>query len=286
MAGFSATADVTELIPEITLGVDYIYQAESLGRSICNYRDVSGMPGNVVEFPIYTEITASTSVAETSTPGSHQLNLSMASLTLAKRSVYVGLGDLAAASMTDPQSVGRYMGKAMIKAIDASIFGVVTTTNYATSAGSTDQTMTLTYVLNGINLLEVNEVSLPLNIVLAPVQFKGIRLGLTPVANDDTVTGALPDTIGADGVVSRAFGCNWYVSPRVGTRTVDSTASCNSGLIYDQQAIGFGFKWMYEKGVEGIRSDEALTKLLLNWADSAGIVNASGVCTIYTTTTG
>jgi hypothetical protein len=124
MAGFTATADVTELIPEITLGVDYIFQAGSLGRSLVNYRDVSGQPGNVVEFPIYTEVTASTSVAETSTPGSHQMNLTMASLTLAKRSVYVGLGDLAKKSMTDPQSIGEAMGKAMVKAIDTSIFNV------------------------------------------------------------------------------------------------------------------------------------------------------------------
>ena len=95
MAGFTATADVTELIPEITLGVDYIFQAGSLGRSLVNYKDVSGIPGNVVEFPYYTEVVASTSVSETSTPTSHQMNLSMVSLTLAKRSVYVGLGDLA-----------------------------------------------------------------------------------------------------------------------------------------------------------------------------------------------
>jgi hypothetical protein len=216
-----------------------------------------------VEFPIYTEVTASTSVGETATPTSHQMDLSMASLTLAKRSVYVGLGDLAKKSMTDPQSIGEAMGMSMVKAIDTSIFAVVTTTNYATSAGSTDQTMTLTYVLNGINLLEVNEVELPVNVVMLPVQFKGIRLGLTPVANDDTVTGALSDVIGSQGVLSRAFGANWYASPRVGTRTVDATASCNSGLIFAQKAIGFGFSWLYTAGVESIRSDEALDKLLL-----------------------
>jgi hypothetical protein len=254
MAGFTATADVTELIPEITLGVDYIFQAGSLGRSLVNYRDVSGQPGNVVEFPIYTEVTASTSVAETSTPGSHQMNLTMASLTLAKRSVYVGLGDLAKKSMTDPQSIGEAMGKAMVKAIDTSIFNVISTTNYATSAGSTDQT----------------------------IQYKGIRLGLTPVANDDTVTGALPDKMAAQGVVSNHHGANWYVSPRISTRTVDATASCNSALVFSPKAIGYGFSWLYTPGVESIRSDEALDKLLLNWADSAGIVNASGVCTLYT----
>jgi hypothetical protein len=282
MAGFTATADVTELIPEITLGVDYIFQAGSLGRSLVNYRDVSGQPGNVVEFPIYTEVTASTSVAETSTPGSHQMNLTMASLTLAKRSVYVGLGDLAKKSMTDPQSIGEAMGKAMVKAIDTSIFNVISTTDYATSAGSTDQTMTLTYVLNAINLLEVNEVELPVNVVMLPVQYKGIRLGLTPVANDDTVTGALPDKMAAQGVVSNHHGANWYVSPRISTRTVDATASCNSALVFSPKAIGYGFSWLYTPGVESIRSDEALDKLLLNWADSAGIVNASGVCTLYT----
>jgi hypothetical protein len=109
-SGFTTTTSVTELIPEITLGVDYIFQAGSLGRSLVNYKDVSNQPGNVVEFPIYTEVTASTSVGETATPTSHQMDLSMASLTLAKRSVYVGLGDLAKKSMTDPQSIGEAMG--------------------------------------------------------------------------------------------------------------------------------------------------------------------------------
>jgi hypothetical protein len=146
--------------------------------------------------------------------------------------------------------------------------------------------MSLTYVLNGINLLEVNEVDLPVNVVLAPVQYKGIRSGMAPVANDDGIAISQASEMGARGIVSSMYGANWYVSPRVGTRTVDSTGSCNSGLIFDSKAIGFGFSWLYEAGIEMIRSDEALSKLLLNWADSAGIVNASGVCTIYTTTTG
>lgn len=283
MAGFTATADVTELIPEITLGVDYIFQAGSLGRSLVNYKDVSNQPGNVVEFPYYTEVVASTSVAETSTPTSHQMNLTMASLTLAKRSVYVGLGDLAKKSMTDPQSIGEAMGMAMVKAIDTSIFGVVTTTNYATSAGSTNANMSITYALNGLNLLEVNEVEFPINCVVAPLQFKTIRSALTPVANDDGVSVGIASQMSQDGVVSKMFGMDWYVSPRVGTRTVDATASVTSGLIFAKKAIGYGFSWLYTAGVESIRSDEALDKLLLNWADSAGIVNASGVCTLYST---
>ena len=283
MAGFTATADVTELIPEITLGVDYIFQAGSLGRSLVNYKDVSGMPGNVVEFPYYTEVVASTSVAETSTPTSHQMNLSMVSLTLAKRSVYVGLGDLAKKSMTDPQSIGEAMGLSMVKAIDTSIFAVVSTTDYATSAGSTNANMSITYALNGLNLLEINEVEFPINCVVAPLQFKTIRSALTPVANDDGVAVGIASEMSKNGLVSRMFGMDWYVSPRVGTRTVDSTGSVTSGLIFAQKAIGYGFSWLYTAGVESIRSDEALDKLLLNWADSADIVNASGVCTLYST---
>lgn len=283
MAGFTATADVTELIPEITLGVDYIFQAGSLGRSLVNYKDVSSQPGNVVEFPYYTEVVASTSVAETSTPTSHQMNLSMASLTLAKRSVYVGLGDLAKKSMTDPQSIGEAMGMSMVKAIDTSIFAVVSTTDYATSAGSTNASMSITYALNGLNLLEINEVEFPINCVVAPLQFKTIRSALTPVANDDGVAVGIASEMSKDGLVSKMFGMNWYVSPRVGTRTVDSTGTVTSGLIFAQKAIGYGFSWLYTAGVESIRSDEALDKLLLNWADSAGIVNASGVCTLYST---
>ena len=281
--GFTATADVTELIPEITLGVDYIFQHGSLGRSIVNYKDVSGQPGNVVEFPYYTEVSGSSSVAETATPTSHQMNLSMVSLTLAKRSVFVPLGDLAKKSMTDPRSIGEAMGMAMVKIIDTSIFGVVTTTDYATSAGSTNASLSITYALNGLNLLEVNEVEFPINCVVAPLQYKTIRSALTPAANDDGVSVGIASEMSQNGIVSKMFGMNWYVNSRVGTRTVDSTGSVTSGLIFAKKAIGYGFSWLHMAGVESIRSTEAADNMLINWADSAGIVQASGVCTLYST---
>jgi hypothetical protein len=211
------------------------------------------------------------------------MNLSMVSLTLAKRSVFVPLGDLAKKSMTDPRSIGEAMGMAMVKMIDTSIFGVVTTTNYATSAGSTNASLTLTYVLNGLNLLEVNEVQLPINCVVAPLQYKTVRGALTPSVVTDGVSVAAASAMTANGFVSRLYGMDWYVSSRVGTRTVNATASVTSGLIFAKKAIGYGFSWLHTAGVESIRSTEAADKMLINWADSAGIVNASGVCTLYST---
>lgn len=285
-SGFTTTTSLAELIPEITLGVDYIFQHIDVGRSLVTYRDVSNQPGVTVEFPIYTEVAASTSPGETATPTSHQMDISMQSLTIAKRSVFVGLGDLTKKGMTDsPETVGRAMGMAMVKAIDASIFNVISTTNYATSAGSTDQNMSITYVLNGLNLLEVNEATIEdgLHCVVHPRQYKTIRSALTPTANDDGVAVGIASDMAKNAMVSRAFGLNWFVTNRVSSRTVDATANCDSGLIFSPRGIGYAFSWLEENGIEGIRSDEALTKLLLNWADSAGVIYASGVCTLYST---
>jgi hypothetical protein len=284
MAGYTAMTNIQELIPEITERVDYIFQNASIGRGLVTYRDVSSVPGSVVEFPYFTEVSASTSVAETATPASHQMDISMASLTIAKRSVYVGLGDVAAKAMTgNAADIAQAMGMAKAKAIDASIFNVISTTNYATSAGSTDQQMSITYVLNAINILEENEAELPFNVVVHPHQYNYIRAALTPIANDDAVSVDIANEMTRMGFVSRAFGLNWYVTNRVSSRTVDATSNCWSGLVFSPRGIGYAYSDLYTAGVEVIRSDEALSKLLLNWADSAGVIYASGVCTLYST---
>jgi len=284
-SGYTTTTQLTELIPEITERVDYIFQNRAIGRQLVNYRDVSGVPGNVVEFSRFTEVSASTGVAETGTPTSHAMDLSVSSLTLARRSVYVLWGDLARASANvSGAEIGTAMGMAMVKAIDASVFGVVSTTNYATSAGSTDQAMGMAYVVDAINVLEENEADLPFNIVLHPHQYNTIRDALVPVANDDAISTPVSDAMNVDGFVSRALGLNWYVTNRVSSRTVDATANCWSGLVFKPEGIGFGYKTLYESGVEAERdAATASTKLIMNWADSAGVIYASGVCTLYST---
>ena len=283
-SGFTTTTSLAEIIPEITLGVDYIFQNKAIGRSLVTYKDVSNVPGKAIEFPIYTEVSASTGAGETATPDSHQMDLSAATLTIAKRVVYVGLGDLAKKSMADsPATIGEAMGLAMVKAIDVSIFNVISTTNYATSAGSTDQSMSITYALNALNQLELNEVDSPIHCVLHPHQYKSIRSGLTPVANDDGVAVAAASQMTQEAFVGRMLGMNWFVTSRVSSRTVDATANTYSGLVFNPRGIGYAFSWLNEAGVESIRSDESLTKLLLAWADSAGVIYASGVCTLYST---
>ena len=118
MAGYTAVTNVTELVPEITEQVDYIFQNKGIGRSLVSFRDVSSVPGVAVEFPIFTEVVASTSVTEVAAPASHQMDLSMATLTIAKRSVYVGLGDLAQKGMSaTAENIGTAMGMAQVKAI-------------------------------------------------------------------------------------------------------------------------------------------------------------------------
>ena len=284
MAGYTAVTNITELVPEITEQVDYIFQNNAIGQSLVTYRDISGRPGVTEEFPIFTEVVASTSVSETSTPTSHQMDIAMATLTVAKRSVFVGLGDLANKSMSATVAdIARAMGMAKAKAVDASIFNVISTTNYATSAGSTDQAMSITYVLNAINILEENEVDFPLSIVLHPHQYNAVRAALTPIANDDGVSVDIANDMARNAFVSRMFGLDWFVTNRVSSRTVGITADTWSGLVFNKRGLGYVYSDLQVAGIEVLRSTEAVSQLLANWADSAGVIYSSGVCTLYST---
>jgi len=294
MAAYTTSTSVAELIPEITFAVDYIYQDMSLGRQLVDYRDITGIPGTTTEYPIFTEVSASTGVGETSAPASHEMDLAMETLTVARRSVYVGPSDLAAASATGnlAQQIGVGMGMAMVKAIDASIFGVATaTTNYTTGTGATDAALSLPLVRAGILLLEKNEVNDPIVGVVHPHQWDQIRAVFTPTAtatNALSIYGVTVPSDAGNAIISSGrgnfLGVDWFVSNRIGSGTVGATGDVYNGLLFSKRGIGYAFKWTYEQGVEADRApDLGLTKLVLNWADSAGIVYSSAVAKLYST---
>ena len=291
MAAYTTSTSVAELIPEITLAVDYIYQDQSLGRSLVNYQDITGQPGKTAEFPIFTEVVASTGVGETSAPASHEMDLAMATLTVARRAVYVGPSDLSVASATGnlAQQIGYGMGMAMVKAVDASIFGVVTaTTNYSTGTGVTNGDLTLALVRDGVLLLEKNEVNDPIFAVVHPHQWDMIRATFMPVTTATTTTAITIGNVVSDAILSSGqgnfLGVNWFKSNRIGSGTVTATANCYNGLLFSKRGIGYAFKWMAESGVEADRApDLGLTKLVLNWADSSGVVYSSAVAKLYST---
>jgi len=287
--GYTTTTSLAYIIPEITERVQYIFQNAGIGRQLVTYRDITGQPGVTVEFPIFSEVAASTSVGETATPDSHAMAVTSGTLTIAKRSVYVGVGDLAKKAMADPvAAISDAMGKAMVKAIDASIFNVISTTNYATSAGATNAALTLANCLSALNILEENEADLPYAVVLHPHQYKSIR---TTLVATEATTGTASLKVAniktneqlQAAYVSSMFGMNWFVTNRVSSRTVDATANCWSGLVFHQRGIGYGFSWLAEQGIEVIRSLSAVDETILNWADSAAVIYASGVCTLYST---
>lgn len=293
-AGYTTTTALAELIPEITLNVDYIYQNSSLGRSLVTMNDVSGRPGTTVEFPRYTEVAASTGVAETGTPTSHAMDITMPTLTIARRSVYVAPGDLAskAATGNTAAEIGKAMGMAMVKAIDAAIFGVVTaTTNWTTGTGATNAAMGLGYIQDGILLLEKNEVDDQMVGVLHPHQWDAIRSLFSPVfgATNAYQSGGVQIANTVSDEILRSgrgnfYGVDWYVSNRIGSGTVTATANVYNGLLFTKRGIGYAFSWLNESGIEAERDAvNALTKLVLNWADSAGVIYDSAVCKLYST---
>lgn len=126
MAGITASTNITELIPEITLEAEFIYQDAAIGPPLVETRNRNGLPGLTVEYPRWTEVIGSTGVAETGTPTSHQMDITMPTLTMARRSVYVIGGDVAvkASAQDIVAGIGRAMGMARAKQDDTAIFNI------------------------------------------------------------------------------------------------------------------------------------------------------------------
>lgn len=281
MAGNTLVTNVTELIPEITEAADFIFQDRALGRQLVSVKDISGQPGVTAEFPIFTEVSGSSGVAETGVPTSHQMDVSMATHTVARRSVYVRLGDLAVAGATGDLvgGVGRAMGLAAVKMVDSRIFGVLTgTTNWGTGTGATNGTLTVTHVLDGLLLLEKQEITDIPSCVLHPHQFgKGPRAALSPIANDDAGSvSAIQELSKFAQFKGTQYGVNWFVTNRIGSGTVASTGNVYNGLLFVRSGIGYGVKTVVQ-GIELKReADAALTGLVMNWFDTATPIHLEG----------
>ncbi len=286
-AGVTAATNITELIPEITMEADLIYQDRALGEMLARVSDISGRPGITAEFPIFTEVSGSTAPGETGTPTSHQMDLTMPTLMVARRAVNIHLSDLAeiSAASNIVSQIGRAAALAKVKQDDAQIFGVITgTTNWSTGTGATNSALTITHVLSGLNLLKENEVDSDLVCVLHPHQYHGIRTALTPVANDDGIAVSVASDMAREGFVSRMYGLTWFESNRIGSGTVTATANVYNGLLFARgEAIGYAKKAKVN-GVEPDRNAEnALTKLVWNYFDSAGVLRSDGIAKLYST---
>ena len=287
-SGYTISSSLAELIPEITLAAEYIYQDKALGRSLVKARDITGIPGSTVEFPRWTEVAGDTAFTnEYDSPTSHAMDLSMPTLTVARRAVFVLLSDMAKAAATaNVADIGKAMAMAKVKQDDALMFGVLTgTTNWTTGTGATNAAFSVEYVKDGILLLEKNEVDDQLVIVVHPHQYDAIRDQLTPVANDDGISVPQAGEMMRSAFVSNMFGCTWFKSNRIGSGTVSDTANCYNGLLFPlSEGIGYGYRALEVDGVEAERDAEtASTKLIWNYADTAGIVYASAVCKLYST---
>jgi hypothetical protein len=175
---------------------------------------------------------------------------------------------------------------AKVKQDDALMFSVVTgTTNWTTGTGATNADFSIEYVKDGILLLEKNEVDDQLVIVVHPHQYDNIRDQLTPVANDDGIAVPQAGEMLRSAFVSTLFGANWFKSNRIGSGTVTATADVYNGLLFPLgEGIGYGYRALEVDGVEAERDAEAAsTKLIWNYADTAGVVYASAVCKLYST---
>jgi hypothetical protein len=215
------------------------------------------------------------------------MDLAMPTLTMARRSVYVIGGDIAikAAAQDVINGLGTAMGMARAKQDDAAIFGVVTgTTNWTTGTGATNGAMSISYVLDGILLLELNEVDDVLYSVVHPKQYDGIRDELTPVAST-TISGvAQANEILRDSFVSTLYGAMWFKTNRIGSGTVNATSNVRNGLLFARRGIGYCWSWTKVNGIEEDRdAPGAQTGYVLNYIDSAGVVYDSAVCKLYST---
>jgi hypothetical protein len=201
--------------------------------------------------------------------------------------VYVIAGDVAVSS--SPQKIiadiGYEMGRAKAKQDDTAIFGVVTaTTNWTTQTGSLTGAMALSWILDGILLLELNEVDDPLTCVLHPKQIDNIRDELTPVAST-TISGvAQANTMLQSAFIPTLLGAQLFKSNRIGSGTVGSTADVYNGLLFTKRGIAYAWKWLKVPGVEENRdAPGAQTGLVINYVDSAAVIYDSAVCKLYST---
>jgi len=290
-SGYSTLTTLTELVPEITLQCAYIYQDKALGRSLVNVKDISDQPGVTVEFPRFTEVAGDTAFSNNyDSPTSHAMDSgqgSNPSLTIARRAVFVLVTDMAIkGANTDTAAIGKAMAMAQVKQDDAAIFGIVTgTTNWTTATGATNAAFGLGYVKDGILLLEKNEIDDVLACVVHPHQYDAIRDELTPVANDDGIAVPQAGEMLRTAFVSTMFGAQWFKSNRIGSGTVSDTGNCYNGLLFPiGEGIGYAYSSLVVDGIEFERDAEAAsTKMIINYADSAGVVYDSAVCKLYST---
>jgi hypothetical protein len=286
-AGITASTNITELIPEITLEAEFIYQDSAVGPQLVSVKNRNGLPGLTVEFPRWTAVVGSTSVAETGTPSSHQMDITMPTLTMARRSVYVIGGDVAmkASDQDVVSGLGQAMGMARAKQDDAAIFNIVTaTTNWTTATGATNAALSITHLLDGVLLLELNEVNDPLYGVLHHKQYDNIRDLLTPVAST-TISGVTQaNDMLRDAFIVQMLGANWFKTARISSGTVTATANVYNGLLFARRGIGYAWSWLMQNGIEVDRdAPGAQSGYVLNYIDSAAVVYDSAVCKLYST---
>jgi hypothetical protein len=285
--GITASTNITELIPEITLEAGFIYQDRAIGPQLVTVIDRNGQAGLTVEVPRWTAVDGSTAVAETGTPSSHQMDIVMPTLTMARRSVYVIAGDVAvkASPQAIISSIGEAVGMARAKQDDAAIFGVVTgTTNWTTATGATNAATSISFLLDGILLLELNEVDDPLFAVYHPRGYDQIRDQLTPVAST-TISGVEQGNIALrTAFVPQLLGANVFKTNRISSGTVNATANVYNSLLFAKRGIGYAWSWLMTNGIEVERdAPGAMNKVILNYIDSAAVVYDAAVLKLYHT---
>lgn len=287
-SGYSTSTSITELVPEITLEAAFIYQDKAIGRSLVTVQEISGTPGLTVEFPRFTAVDGDIAFSnEYDSPTSHAMALGMPTLTIARRAVFVLLTDVAKKGSKGDiiGNIGFAMGMAMAKQDDTAIFNIVTaTTDWTTATGATDAAFNIGQVLDGILLLEKNEVDDQLFCVVHPHQYDPIRDALTPIANDDGISIPQAGEMVRSAFISRMFGAEWFKTNRISSGTVTATGDVYNGLLFAKRGVGYAFSWLEVPGIEFERDAEAAsTKLIINYADSAGIIYNSAVCKLYST---
>lgn len=286
----STTTTLAELIPsEIIQEARFAFQSAGIVRpGFCRIADISGVPGKVASFPVYTAATVTKTAAEdTDLTTTNTLDPTEVELTVARRAVRADITDLARASAVRDinMDAGMILGRARAKQVDTDVLAVIGTT-HTSSVGATNSTsITPANLMSALLVLEVNEANDGiLNLVLHPKQWNHLRDDLvfdTDIATDRSTQGQEAMNTGR---VGRIFGANVYVTPRVSTGT--DTNAMYLGMLFNAECIGYAVKNIGGNGGLEIQRDSsaALNELVLNYYDSANILRTSGVVLIKSQT--
>lgn len=287
----TTSGDVPELIPEIMEAAQYAYDQSGIMPAIVNARDVSGVPGAGVSFPVFEIIEEDGAVTESGEVAASVLDSPNTTLTLARRAASIKLTGLSRKASGEDLAVhaGVLLGRARARAVDARILSAfnLASGNYQ-SAGAVDGPLTWDLFNEALLKVKAAEAAGPFFCVLSPQQAHELRGSFSPVATGGAI---LAGTEGVENVwrlgqfLGQFLGVRIYESARVQLGSDGVNENLRLGVLYSQDVLLYAYSG-HETPIERVREPlYDVDVYVLNYYDAAAVQVAGGrdkgLCVLY-----